>query len=846
MVNQRGGFSHHPHHNPPNAHPRVMRVFSQSLNFEEEMNAALAVFIHRLEEKLKRKGESLMTEMKAAKAVKLDTLSDVNDLGKPWRYEEDGLTVTRMSPWSAPGCHPAGCGLKVYANAEGKVVKVEGDENHPVTQGRLCVRCLTLKDYMYNPSRVLHPIKRDPAFRGQADKWERCTWDEALDIIKENYDRLTKKYGRETCVVFVGTGREGGTFNPYGSVMLGTPNYCYTQSGYACYIPRLAASSYIVGAAYPEIDYACALPERYDDPAYTLPECVIMWGKMPLASNGDGLFGHAVIDMMKRGTRLISVDPRVNWLASRADIHLRLRPGTDGALAMALLNVIVTEGLEDKQYVECWTYGFDALKARVTDPELGMTPEKAEGITGVSADLIRKAARMYATAKPAAISWGLAIDQNANGMQVGQCILDLMAITGNVDVPGGNVLGDATTGLNEVGFGFEKGVGDIAHQMIGLDQYPAYCNLIMNAHADLMLKALETGDPYPIKFGMYAGNNLMSCTSAEPRRWHDAIVKSLEFCFTVDTFITPSAEASCDLILPLAASAERNGTTFTHYGASMGIKGFAQEATRTGEARSNAETCFAIGKKLHPEWWEDYETVDDFISHLRLSNKYDFREIAKEVYIQDECIYYKNECGRLRGDGKVGFNTPTGRIELYSTIFAQFGDDPLPYYKEPAYSPQNTPELLEQFPYVLTTGARPYAFFHSENRQIPYCRELNPDPLVEINPKTAQKLRIIDGQWVRIWNQFGECVQKAKVTEIVDENTIHAQHAWWFPEEEGSEPNLYGTFRSQINNLVPNFHFGKMGFGAPFKNLLCNIEPVAENYDTDMKLVWEKFKREDL
>lgn len=786
-----------------------------------------------------------MSEMRAAQAVKLDTLSDVNDLGKPWRYEEDGLTVTRLSPWSAPGCHPTGCGLKVYTDADGKVVNVEGDENHPVTQGRLCVRCLTLRDYMYNPARIIYPMKRDPEKRGDADAWERITWDEAIAIIKENYDRITKEYGRESCVVFVGTGREGGTFNPYGSVMLGTPNYCYTQSGYACYIPRLAASSYIIGAAYPEIDFAAALPGRYDDPEFVLPECLVVWGKMPLSSNGDGLFGHALVDLMRRGTRLITVDPRMNWLSSRADVALRLRVGTDAALAMAMINVIINEDLYDHEFVDYWCYGFDELKARVNDPELGMTPERAAEICDLKVEDIYKAARLYAQAKPASISWGLAIDQKANGMQAGQCILDLMSITGNVDVPGGNVLGDATTGLNEVGFGFEKGVGDLASKMIGLDQYPAYCNLIMNAHADLMLQALETGEPYPIKFGFYAGNNLMSCTSAEPKRWHDAIIKSLEFCFTIDTFMTASAQSSCDVFLPLAASAERDGTTFTHYGASMGIKGFSQKATTTGEAKTDIEACFTLGKVLNPHWWEEYSCVDDFIEHLRLSRKYKFRDVAKEVYVQDPVTYRKYECGKLRGDGKVGFNTPTGRIELYSTIFAQFNDDPLPYYMEPQYSPLQTPELLEKYPFVLTTGARAYAFFHSENHQVPYCRELNPDPIVEIHPETAKRLGIADGQWVRIWNQFGECVEKAKLTQIVDEKTIHAQHAWWFPEEDGSEPHLYGNWRSNINNLVPNFHFGKLGFGAPFKCLLCNIEPVAKNYDTDMGVVWNKFKRED-
>lgn len=166
---------------------------------------------------------------KKAAVVKLDTLSDVNDIGKPWRYEEDGMTVTRTSPWSPPGCHPVGCGLKLYVDADGRLERVEGDENNPVTQGRLCPRCIALKDYIYNPARLLHPMKRDPKDRGKADAWETVTWDEAFDIIKSEYDRITSQYGRESIVVFAGTGREGGTFFPFGSMCFGTPNFCYTQ-----------------------------------------------------------------------------------------------------------------------------------------------------------------------------------------------------------------------------------------------------------------------------------------------------------------------------------------------------------------------------------------------------------------------------------------------------------------------------------------------------------------------------------------------------------------------------------------------------------------------------------------
>jgi anaerobic selenocysteine-containing dehydrogenase len=784
-----------------------------------------------------------MAEFTRAEVVKLDTLSDVNDIGRPWRFEEDGLTVTRTCPWSPPGCHPVGCGLKLYVDADGRLVKVEGDENHPVTQGRLCPRCVALKDYIYNPARILHPMKRDPAERGNADAWERVSWDEAFDIIKENYERIIAEYGRESIVIFGGTGREGGTMNPYGSMVFGTPNYCYTQSGYACYTPRLAAVAYIVGCTYPEWDNAGALPGRWDDERYDLTEVIILWGKQPLYSNPDGFFGHSLIDAMRRGTRIINIDPRVTWLSTRSDIHIQLRPGTDTALGMAMLNIIISEDLYDHDFVEYWCYGFEELAERVKE----MPPEKAAEICCVDVDKIYAAARMYAKATPASIMWGLAVDQKTDGMQNGQVIIDLQAITGNLDRPGGQLLPGKGAGHNELGFGYSEGIGDeLKQKMIGIEEYPAYCNMILNAQADLMLHALETGEPYPIKMGFYAGNNLMSCTSMEPKRWHDAIVNSLEFCIGVDTFMNPSVEASCDIFLPLATVAERDGTVFTHYAPCTVTAGFMHKAITQGEGLSDMELAYEMGRRLRPELWTEYANAKEFVEHFRLGVKEHgkhFDEISQIVVAQIPIDYYKYETGDLRPDGKPGFSTPTGRVELWSTAFYQFGDDPLPYYIEPEFGPVKSPELMEDYPFILTTGARTPAFFHSEHRQIAYLRELHPDPIVEINPAVAKRLGITDGQWVRLYNMFGECVEKAHISPIVNEDTVHAEHAWWFPEEDGNEPGLYGTFRSNINNLLPNDHFGKLGFGAPNKCLICNIEPVAEDYDTDMGLIWEKFGR---
>ena len=782
-----------------------------------------------------------LSDYKPAPVVKLDTLSDVNDIGKPWRYDDGDMIVTRTCPWSPPGCHPVGCGLKLYVK-DGRLEYVEGDENHPVTQGRLCPRCIALKDYVYNPARIIKPMKRDRADRGKEDAWVECSWEEAFDIVKENYERICEQYGPESIIGMSGTGREGGTMSLYPTMVFGTPNYCYMQSGYACYTPRLAAAAYITGTTYSEWDYAGALPGRWDDERYDLTEVLVMWGKAPLESNPDGFFGHAVVDAMRRGTRVIQIDPRVNWLSARADIFIQLRAGTDTALAMAMLDVIIKEELYDKDFVEYWCYGFEQLAERVAT----MPAEKAAEICEVPVEKIYAAARMYAQGNPSAIMWGLAVDQKTDGMQNSQCIIALQAITGNLDRPGGQLMPGADSGHNELGFGYKECIPDeVFQKMIGLAEYPAYCNMILNSQVDMMLQTRETDEPYPIRMGFYMGDNALSNCAMEPKRWHDALVDKLEFCIGIDTFMNASIQATCDLFLPIATVAEREGTVFTHYAPCTVTAGFMHKAIDCGDLPSDMALAYRLGKHLHPErfakWANEHELVEAFRLGVEDHGK-TFDRVSECVVAQVPIEYYKYEKGMFRQDGQPGFATPTGRIELWSTAYNQFGDDPLPYYIEPEFSPTDEhPEIKEKYPFILTTGARVTPFFHSEGRQIPYLRELNPDPLLEINPKTAQEKHIADGQWVRVWNMFGEALMKAKVTDAVDEKTIHGQHGWWFPEETGDEPNLYGTFRSQINNLCPNGHMGKLGFGAPNKCMCCDVEPVAESYDTDMNLIWEKF-----
>ena len=431
-------------------------------------------------------------------------------MAKPWIREEDGETVIRSCAWSPPGCHPVGCGVQLHVK-DGKLVEVEGDPEHPITKGALCPRCLALTDVTYHKDRITKPLKRAPEDRGK-DKWEEISLDEAFDILEEKTRYFTEKYGPESIIVFCGTGREATKYhNELAFMGFGTPNACYAQSGWACYAPRVSSMAYLMGGGYPEIDYAARYPDRYDHPGWTPPKYIMLWGKEPLASNADGLWGHAVIDMMKDcGTKLIMVDPRMTWLAARADIVLQLRPGTDAAMALGLLNVIINEDLYDHDYVDKWCYGFDELKERVQD----YPPEKVAEICWVDADDIVKAARAYATNHPSSIGWGLSVDQNPNGIQVGHALLSMMAITGNLDTPGGNTLGlpiEDDTNVDMINRAMEAGTvtPELFEKRIGAKEFPFVCQLMSTNHPDSVLDTLESQEPYRLRMGVFQSSNVV-------------------------------------------------------------------------------------------------------------------------------------------------------------------------------------------------------------------------------------------------------------------------------------------------------------------------------------------------
>ena len=743
--------------------------------------------------------------------------------GKEWQeIREDGTVATRSNTWSPPGSHPVGYGVKVITK-DGELIRIEGDEDNPITTGRVNAMNLAMREYTYSPNRIIYPMKRDPKDRGK-DKWERISWDEAIDICCDKINEMKEKYGAESIVVFGGTGREACIYYyALAFSAIGTPNCCYTQSGWSCYGPRCSVTDYILGAGYPEMDYAGHLPERFDDPDFVMPEYLMLWGKQPLPSNGDGLFGHALVDMMKRGMKVISIDPRITCIGCiDGNINVQLRPQTDTCFALGLVNLLFENDTYDHEFVENWCFGWEDLKERAKEYPV----EKVAEITWVPEEQIRKVADILGTARPICWAWGLAFDQNKNGVQLGQTFLALCAMCGSIDTPGGITLGPPAALLGKWRMEQRSYLSDELWALrIGAEEWPGLSTGMATTQPDATLDTLETGEPYELHMAWFNSSNFLTPTcSAQPKRWHDGLVK-LDFVVVQDLTMTPTAMACGDIFLPVSTWAEHDGICITHYGRNTVFMGPMNKALEVGECKSDIEVCIAIGNRLNPEWWpwtDARSFFDDQLAELGMT----FADLQEAGFYQPGYTYKKYEKGMLRFDGEPGFNTVTGKVEMKSTLYRAWGEDALPYYEEPNYSQYSRPQDAEKYPLIMTTGARTYSSFHSEHRHVPSLRQIDPWPIMEINPADAEAYGITEGDWCEVYNMFGEARLKARIVPTTMKGVVHCTHGWWYPEQDGEEPNLYGVWKSNINSLIPHFNVGKLGFGAPYKGVMCNVKRV--------------------
>lgn len=734
---------------------------------------------------------------------------------KPFQYEENGLHVTRSCAWSGPGCHE-GCGVLLYTDDNGKLVKVEGDPDNPFNAGRLCMRCLDINEVVYSDKRLLHPMKRAREDRG-SDRWERISWDEAYDIIVDNFTSIKENYGAEAVTFVDGTGRDSILWMTRLCWSFGSPNYCFHMSGMSCYAPRVAGCFATTGAFWLG-DYAQWSPERYDDPRYEDPEYIVLWGNNPLVANSDGMFGHWVVDLMKRGTKLITVDPKRIWLATRSDEYLPVRCGTDVALAMGMLRVMIKEELYDKEFVDQWCYGFDELAERVEE----WTPEKTESVTWVPKEKIVRTARKLAQAKNFIIQWGVSVDMTKETIPASQAIMALFEITGNVDKPGA-MIAPVSVLYYAGGWGQELLPEEQAKKRLGLDKYALLSAGFQNNSTDEQLKTLETGIPYKIHGAWLQTTNFLACSGPDPKRTYNAY-KDLDFIAAVDLFMTPTIMALADVVLPAATFPERYGV---RCGDGLQRGEVMTKVITVGECKSDMEINLELGKRLAPEAWPWEDDVDMYQTILSQTGiSFEEMQEAMPVYIPFEYERYKT--GKFRSDGQPGFNTPTGRIELWSNFYNNAGLDPLPYFEEPE-SQYSFPDLADEYPLILTTGARPMSFFHSEHRQIPRLRAMHPWPVVQMRPETAEKYGLKDGDWAWVENHRGRCKRLVETTPLLsDPRIVSTDHAWWYPEAPGEmKDGLFGLWDVACNQLIP-YDPGKAGFGNNYKSFICKVYRCEE------------------
>jgi thiosulfate reductase/polysulfide reductase chain A len=715
------------------------------------------------------------------------------------------------------------CKQDVYIR-NGRLEKVEAPKEDPRFEMlsrtiRSCSKARHITDYVYHPDRLKFPLKR-VGEKGEG-KWLQISWDQALDEIAEKLNEIKFKYGPEALATSSGTYRTADEYRGRFFTLFGSQNN--VGQGYICNGPGAVISAVMSGFPMEYIGWGRST------------KCIMWCGCNREQSFRELWF--SLLDLLKLGCKFIVVDPRRTRAAAKADIWLQLRPGTDCALYMSMIDVIIEEGLYDKAFVENWCYGFDKLAERARQ----YPPEKTAEITWVPAEKIREAARMYATNRPAFPMHGMGLEHLSNSNQALHATYILTAITGGIDVKGGSELRLIPyPGLrNSYEIELSEQVPDwqrakqIGAERFKLQSWPGYDAWIKHAkvkiggmaghtrfaHAGMVYRAMLTGRPYPVRAMITLSSNPM-VTQANTKLVYKAL-KSLDLYVVVDYWKTPSAELA-DYVLPSAIHLERAHIhNFCEYSYAIDVANAALPARVKGEydRRTDYEFWRGLGIRLGQEAYWPWETDEEALNYRLEPTGYTIKSFMKEKG------GWESPPKEERKYERIGFGTPTGKFELYSTILEQLGYDPLPEYKEPAESPISTPRLAKEYPFILITGARHLPFFHSEHRQIDALRKEHPYPLVQINPKTASELGIADGDWVWIESPRGRIRQKCQYFDGIDPRVVMAQHGWWYPEMPGEEPWLHGVWESNINVLTSDEpdQCNEINGVWPLRGLLCKV-----------------------
>jgi anaerobic selenocysteine-containing dehydrogenase len=618
-------------------------------------------------------------------------------------------------------------------------------------------------------------------------EFEPISWDEALDTISDRLLRIKEESGPESVVFYVGFTKWLRPFLKRLAHSFGSPNYCTESS--TCQMATTVAAALTYGY--------CGGPDIRN------AQCLLVWSRNLFHSNTPD--AARVLDARERGLKIIDVGPLMTPLTAHADIHLRLRPGTSGALALGMAHIIIEEGLYDREFVEKWTLGFEEYRGYAK----GFTPEMTERITGVSAHLIIKAARMYAASKPAALLTSASpTTHHTNGVQNHRAIISLIGLTGNFEQPGGNLYAPwtwnhASAGVltREEEYQQPRTWKEMAPR-VGQDLHPIWCEIIDEAQAMRVPFQIQSRKPYPIRaimaFGMrhrmWPGSDFMADS-----------LKKLDFMVNVDLFMTETS-AFADIVLPACTSFERSELKFWVENYVMWTQPVIEPL---GQSRTDTDIIFDLARRIAPDdhlMQEGYEANVNWILEPTGLTVEELKKDAGGRFLKDvrKPSYRKYEA--------QGFPTPSGKMEFASTLLSRAGVNPLPHYQEPRLSPHAAPQVAEKFPLILTTGARLPMYQHSRTFRLGWTRGLRPDACVDINPRDAQARSIGAGDWVSLSTQRGTIKVRANLTEVVPPGVVSIYHAW--PEAD-------------VNLLIEPDYLDPISGFPGFKALLCEVRPAS-------------------
>jgi len=690
-----------------------------------------------------------------------------------------------------------------------------------------CPRAGQAREYHDHPDRLKFPLKR-VGRRGEG-QWQRIGWEQALAEIAARLAAIRDRHGPEAVQTMGGSYKGAGDAACWRwSNLWGTPNMLH--QGKNCGEAQFLAEWAVYGN----------ISNPYGLPTPGLTRCMINWGANPAVAGGIK-FVQRIAQMRAMGGKLIVIDPRRTEMVEQADLWLRLRPGTDGALAYAMLHVIIKEQLYDKAFVAKWCQGFEAL-TRVVER---YTPEAVAEITWVPAGQIIEAARMYATNGPALIPFGLGVVELGKATTSAVfAICYLRAITGNLDVKGGQRLIDPplqirfreemywerlldhplrtrdNVGAQQWPIASVRGMQAFRAAMAAAEPLgPGAAIYMMCTAPQATWNAILDGEPYPIKALITQGGNALVALANSRRIYAALMSENLELSVNMDHWMTPGAQLA-DYVLPATDGLER-----PMLGGMWGLNNNYEAAPRIVqplyERRDDYQLWRELGNRLGQQgYWPD--TLEGWFDRLLEPSQVTHAQLSAR-----EVPWLMGKSGQLRHEAK-GFATASGKVELTSDLMAKLGYPAMPEYEEPAWSPVSAPELFKTFPLVLTSGGGSKWYYRSQQRHLEKMRKQHAYAEVTIHPQTAAALGISERQMVWVETPLGRVRQMAIFSDALHPQVVHADGSWWYPERRGEDPVLFGVWESNINAILPDDPTTADFAGdCNFRGSLCRLMPIS-------------------